>query len=1268
MSSVNNNHTAEDVGKASLKLSALSILDNFTTFFMSNCDSHQMEEQKAILKFFRTISDDQNEEIMQEELSFDLNKNGDMNFKDALEHSRDSLFYVIMPHEEEKMTSNSVGLVTVSEEGNDSDKTEEERKNFNQAEQQSTAVITENDSDKQTSATNQDQNKIPHEHCDKVSSLHMPESSLDECALNALLQQKCQHISSDCTNADCEFVAFNIVKQDDTIEADQDVRKAHENGQNADSQENFITGVHNSDEQVDPEESAKTRSSKTKHVVITVTRTGPAVEEEVEPTLEEAEEQTGKPSCSKNDDEEEYDEEEEEEEKRDLFPDFSTQLHQRQQGPKDNSLNISIKPASNPPTGSTLTRATFSPGSPTDKPIQLPALFSGLRVLRKGVVGPEHDTVAQIKPPSQGVKRAIFPEKQGDIKVQGSFLDQISHFLSREKKGDEKEEKKEKEAEGDQDETRVMMNENEESQESNEKEDPEKEEDLEASGSFNSTKPPVSSAEAAFDAFKAFFTPKPLKKDPADKVDLEAVRKKIRSEKDVLRALFERTSNKTPEKKDSSDGKSEASTPGEGEERTPGRLQAIWPPLKEEKVGLKYTEAEHQAALLQLKRECKEELEKLQEDYGQEISRLRVENEDNVARLEFTLAELEAKLSQAGTHCRGELRDVAVSTGDDCLQKSFRTVCIQTDRETFVKTPEDGEGTGRACTSLQQQRVNPKRLDLASISLSLAGQRDEMMSSSSSPAPPSQLPPPPVATPPLTQQPPAPFQTTLPHKTANLPPPPPPPPCLSSPPHHMQTPNGPPPPPPPPPPPSMPGLAPPPPPPPGGSFFLDKPPRKPAVEPSQPMKPLYWTRIQIQDNNNNTLWNVLEEPNIINANEFEDLFAKTTTHTKRKPLSEAYEKKAKAKKIIKLLDGKRSQAVGILISSLHLEMKDIQQAVLAVDHSVVDLETIEALYENRAQPEELEKIKKHYETSEEEDVKLLDKPEQFLYELSQIPDFAGRAHCIIFRSAFIDGIASIQRKLNTVSSVCKALLESDDVREVMGLVLALGNHMNGGSRTRGQADGFGLEILPKLKDVKSRDNRISLVDYVVSYYLHNIDKNAGTEKSRFPLPEPQDVFLAAQVKFDDLNRDLRQLGRDLTRCEKDVQRVCSDSPEEHLQPFKDKMEAFVLSARKEHAESSYQLMTVQKSFQDLVLYFGLKPKTGEKEVTAGHFFMLWFEFCADFKARWKKENKNISKERLKEAQLSVKRITGEKKVETRKINPNSLKERLRQKEANMSST
>lgn len=173
---------------------------------------------------------------------------------------------------------------------------------------------------------------------------------------------------------------------------------------------------------------------------------------------------------------------------------------------------------------------------------------------------------------------------------------------------------------------------------------------------------------------------------------------------------------------------------------------------------------------------------------------------------------------------------------------------------------------------------------------------------------------------------------------------------------------------------------------------------------------------------------------------------------------------------------------------------------------------------------------------------------RFLYELSQIPDFSGRAHCIIFQSVFLDTISSIRRKVDVISNVCKVrtsrqqtllqesaiklregfltqrvcvfvcqdLLECNHLRDVLGLVLAFGNYMNGGNRTRGQADGFGLEILPKLKDVKSRvthhiilhskchhlladitliisrflpqDNQMNLVDYVVLYYLRNFDK------------------------------------------------------------------------------------------------------------------------------------------------------------------------------------
>lgn len=57
--------------------------------------------------------------------------------------------------------------------------------------------------------------------------------------------------------------------------------------------------------------------------------------------------------------------------------------------------------------------------------------------------------------------------------------------------------------------------------------------------------------------------------------------------------------------------------------------------------------------------------------------------------------------------------------------------------------------------------------------------------------------------------------------------------------------------------------------------------------------------------------------------------------------------------------------------------------------------------------------------------------------------------------------------LASLSFPLQTLQDSETVKRVLGLILAFGNFMNGGNRTRGQADGFSLDILPKLKDVKS---------------------------------------------------------------------------------------------------------------------------------------------------------------------------------------------------------
>ncbi|KAM6432953.1 formin-2 [Rhynochetos jubatus] len=439
--------------------------------------------------------------------------------------------------------------------------------------------------------------------------------------------------------------------------------------------------------------------------------------------------------------------------------------------------------------------------------------------------------------------------------------------------------------------------------------------------------------------------------------------------------------------------------------------------------------------------------------------------------------------------------------------------------------------------------------------------------------------------------------------------------------------------------------------------------RKHVIEPSRPMKPLYWTRIQLhskRDSSASLVWEKIEEPSI-DYHEFEELFSKTAVKERKKPISDTITK-TKTKQVVKLLSNKRSQAVGILMSSLHLDMRDIQHAVVNLDNSVVDLETLQALYENRAQSDELEKIEKHSKASKEkENPKSLDKPEQFLYELSLIPNFSERVFCILFQSTFSESICSIRRKLELLQKLCETLKNGSGVMQVLGLVLAFGNYMNGGNRTRGQADGFGLDILPKLKDVKSSDNSRSLLSYIVSYYLRNFDEDAGKEQCIFPLPDPQDLFQASQMKFEDFQKDLRKMKKDLRACETEAAKVYQLSLEEHLQPFKDSMEQFISQAKIDQENEEKSLAEAHKSFLETAAYFCMKPKMGEKEVSPHSFFSIWHEFSSDFKDFWKKENKLILQERVKEAEEVCRQKKGKSLYNIRPKHDSGIKAKISMK-------
>lgn len=343
--------------------------------------------------------------------------------------------------------------------------------------------------------------------------------------------------------------------------------------------------------------------------------------------------------------------------------------------------------------------------------------------------------------------------------------------------------------------------------------------------------------------------------------------------------------------------------------------------------------------------------------------------------------------------------------------------------------------------------------------------------------------------------------------------------------------------------------------------------RKQPISPKANMKPLYWTRIQVPVSTSVTpveeeaatdlvdasagvpkspsgcLWEKIDEDDVVKKSmiqRFADLFSRQPV-TKKVAEKQKSPIKGKTKVVANILDPKRAHNVNILVTSLHLEIAEVENAVYNLDTSVVTTDILTKLNEAAATSDEISAIKSHLE--QQTDV-ALGKPEQFLYDLSRIASFEDRVACIMFEIQFQELIMGIETKLSNFKATCDALMNRPSIADVFSIILTLGNYMNGGNRERGQADGFGLEILPKLKDVKGRaESRTpTLLHYIVNVYIDKYAQDKGIESwmdadIALPVPEPQDIEKASLVDFETTENELKQLSVQIGAASRRVTKV-----------------------------------------------------------------------------------------------------------------------------------
>jgi len=225
-------------------------------------------------------------------------------------------------------------------------------------------------------------------------------------------------------------------------------------------------------------------------------------------------------------------------------------------------------------------------------------------------------------------------------------------------------------------------------------------------------------------------------------------------------------------------------------------------------------------------------------------------------------------------------------------------------------------------------------------------------------------------------------------------------------------------------------------------------------------------------------------------------------------------------------------------------------------------------------------------------------------------------------------------------------MSSKDLKNVMALILTYGNYMNGGNMQRGQADGFTLDILPKLRDVKSKDNSYTFLHFIVSTYVKNYDEFAGTTESKLPVPETSDIEGASSLNFENVEADIVTLKGKLKNCTKQAEEVIQSSSEETVEPFKSKMLTFLEQAKEKMEDVQENYDEVKKTFLQTMKFFDFTPKPkkpGELPLPCD-FFFPWSTFCHDFKEIWKIEQRRIFIEKKKQEEEANKQFIEKKRT------------------------
>uniref|UniRef100_A0A7M4E0J1 Formin like 3 n=1 Tax=Crocodylus porosus TaxID=8502 RepID=A0A7M4E0J1_CROPO len=291
---------------------------------------------------------------------------------------------------------------------------------------------------------------------------------------------------------------------------------------------------------------------------------------------------------------------------------------------------------------------------------------------------------------------------------------------------------------------------------------------------------------------------------------------------------------------------------------------------------------------------------------------------------------------------------------------------------------------------------------------------------------------------------------------------------------------------------------------------------------------------------------------------------------------------------VTLLEANRAKNLAITLRKAGRSAEEICRAILTFDLQALPVDLVECLL--RFLPTEAEaKLLRQYERERKALDELADE-DRFMLHFSKVERLPQRMAAMAFLGNFTDSLQMLTPQLNAIIAASASVKSSQKLKQMLEIILALGNYMN--SSKRGAVYGFKLQSLDLLLDTKSTDRKMTLLHFI-----------ALTVREKYPdlatfWQELHFVEKAAAVSLENVLLDVKELGRGMEL----IRRECSLHESAVLRGFLGASEGRLEQLQRDSR-------TAEDAYNMVVRYFGESPKTMPPSV----FFPIFVRFIRSYK-------------------------------------------------------